>query len=79
MSATDVTAVQNTLAREQAAIFAGETRDKLGWYPTPEAFQAYLDREVEMASANLKKGFSADVTLHSYRTITLALAGQPSK
>jgi hypothetical protein len=48
-----------------------ESRDRLGWHPTREEFQAYLDREVVMALDNIRRGFSRDVTLHSARTMAL--------
>jgi hypothetical protein len=50
-----------------------DARDRLGWYPTQTEFRAYLDREVILARENIRRGFSKDVTLHSPRTIALAL------
>jgi len=46
--------------------------ERARWTPTAEEFQRYLDREVEMAKANIAKGNSANSTLHSSATITRA-------
>lgn len=47
------------------------TQEKTKWNPTPEEYQRYLAREVEMAKENIAKGCPADVVLHSSRTVTL--------
>jgi hypothetical protein len=62
--------------KEQSGEKDPETRDRLGWYPTPAEFRAYLDRELELAKMNLARGIPKDATLHSPRTITFALEAQ---
>jgi hypothetical protein len=51
-----------------------DAHDHMHWHPTPEQFEAYIKREVEMAKVNLRKGIRAIDTLHSYGTVLLALA-----
>jgi hypothetical protein len=58
-------------ATESSAALASEWKEKTGWNPTPEEYQRYLAREIEMAKENIAKGGPADVVLHSSRTVTL--------
>ena len=48
--------------------------ERAKWEPTDEEFQRYLEREVEMAKANLAKGNPANSTLHSSATVARAQA-----
>jgi hypothetical protein len=52
-----------------------EWRERTKWTPTAEEFTAYLEREVEMAKANLEflaKASPSLTTLHSTATIARA-------
>lgn len=51
---------------------AGEWRERTKWVPSQNEMQAYLEREVEMAKMNLKRGLLGEQTLHSSRTVSLA-------
>jgi hypothetical protein len=46
--------------------------ERARWTPTAKEFQRYLEREVEMARANLARGNPANSTLHSSATLTRA-------
>ena len=63
-----------TLSKSAVAEFAApasEWQEKTGWNPTPEEYQRYLAREIEMAKENIARGCPMDVVLHSSRTVTI--------
>jgi len=46
--------------------------EKARWHPTPEEFQAYIEREIVLAKKTLKAGIREDATLFSTATLMRA-------
>jgi hypothetical protein len=60
-----------TVVESGSSTDSGVDINRTKWNPTPEEYQRYLAREVEMAKENIAKGCPADVVLHSSHTVTL--------